>query len=560
MPRSTLFSRTAATLSLAVAAFGLLPATSAGAAASITRPSGTAASSIAPTAAGGHAPVVTTPSGRVRGVSADGVDSFLGIPYATPPVGSLRWTAPRSAARWTGVRSATAYGNSCPAQASTNGPRSETEDCLFINVQRPTGTPAGRKLPVYVFIHGGGLTNGSSTQMNMDKIVRESGVIGVTMNYRLGVFGFLGLPALTAAAGESGNYGFQDQQLALRWVRAAITRFGGDPNRVTIGGESAGGWSVCAHLAAPGSRGLFAKAMIQSGSCPTITQSAAEANGTALATAAGCPDPATALSCLRAASTGTLLDAGSSFTARMVSVTPTLPVPPADAVRTGHFARVPVVIGANRDEGRTFATGFIGMSQAQYTAWVGSTFAGNASAVLARYPWPATSDRFTAAYLVGAIMTDAGLIAGIGGCANRALTRELAGYTRTYAYEFDHRTGPGLVDLNGYVWGAGHAAELAYLWPSFNNGTPIAPTFNPGERQLARDMVQYWGDFVKHGRPTASGAATQATSAHRVSWPAYNRSGRTLSLRAGGGSTTITDATYQAEHNCTFWSSLPAQT
>jgi para-nitrobenzyl esterase len=491
--------------------------------------------------------VVTTPSGPVRGVSAGGVDSFLGIPYAAPPVGKLRWTAPRPAPHWSGIRPATAYGNTCPALASTNGPRSETEDCLFINVQRPTGTRPGRKLPVYVFIHGGGLINGSSTQMNMDKIVRESGVIGVTMNYRLGVFGFLGLPALTAAAGESGNYGFQDQQAALRWVRAAIGRFGGDPKQVTIGGESAGGWSVCAHLAAPGSRGLFAKAMIQSGSCLSITQPAAETNGTEFATAAGCPSVATGLSCLRALPTGKLLDAGSSFDARIVSGTPTLPVAPADAVRTGRFARVPVVIGANRDEGRTFSAGYIGWTQAQYTDWVTAGFGAEASAVLARYPWPASSEAFTAAYLIGAILTDSGSVAGIGGCSNRSLTRELAGYTRTYAYEFDHRSGPGLVDLNGYVWGAGHAAELAYLWPSFNNGTPIAPLFNAGERQLARDMVQYWGSFVKHGRPAAAG---------RAAWPAYNGTGRTLSLRAGGRSTTISDATIRAEHNCSFWAAL----
>jgi carboxylesterase type B len=134
------------------------------------------------------------------------------------------------------------------------------------------------------------------------------------------------------------------------------------------------------------------------------------------------------------------------------------------------------------------------------------------------------------------------VLAGIGGCANRALTMNLAHWTRTYAYEFDHRTGPGLTPIPGYVWGAGHAAELAYLFPSFDNGTPIAPTFNAAERQLARDMKHAWGSFVRRGSP---------------GWPRYPL---TESLRAGGASRPITDATIVAEHQCGFWDSLTSAT
>jgi carboxylesterase type B len=526
MLRESRFRRVAGLLCLTVAVFGVLPTGSAAARAAST------------------SPVVPTDSGAVRGTGSGGIESWLGIPYAAAPVGELRWASPHPSTRWTGVRAATRYGNACPAQKSTNGPRSENEDCLFVNVQRPAGTRSAARLPVYVFIHGGGLTNGSSTQMNMDKIVRETGVIGVTMNYRLGVFGFLGLPALTATDGESGNYGFQDQQAALRWVRRNIARFGGDPSRVTIGGESAGGWSVCAHLAAPGSRGLFAGAMMQSGSCVSRTQAVVEAVGTAFARSAGCPEAATALACLRAAPAGTLLDAGATFSASLVHGTATLPIAPDDAVRTGRFSRVPVVVGANHDEGRTFSAGMIGWTKDQYLAWVRSSYPSRADSVLAAYPWPAGATRFTAAYLIGAIETDSGLLAGIGGCTNRTLTREFARYTRTYAYEFDHPSGPGVAPIPGYHWGAGHAAELAYLWPSFNNGTPIAPTFNAGERRLAREMVQYWGSFVKQARPGAKGQPI---------WPAYNRRAMTLSLRAGGRSTVITDATYRAGHHCDLW-------
>jgi carboxylesterase type B len=485
-------------------------------------------------------PVAHTDKGAVQGVRDQGVDSFLGIRYAAPPVGNLRWRPPQPAAPWPGVAPATAYGNRCAAAASTNGARTEAEDCLFVNVQRPTGLRAGDRRPVYVFIHGGGLVNGSSNQADMAAIVRQTGAVGVSFNYRLGVLGFLGLAGLTAEGGESGNYGFQDQQAALRWIQRNIAAFGGDPRQVTLGGESAGGWSVCGHLVAPGSRGLFGQAMMQSGSCYSQTQAQAETSGAALASAVSCGDPATAVACLRRTQVSKLIDAPQPSVA-LVHGTPTLPADPAVAVAAGKFARVPVVIGSNRDEGRTFAQGYIGSSEADYDGFVTSTFGARAPAVLARYPWPAPADRFTAAYLVGAIMTDSGLVAGIGGCSDRRLTQDLARWTTTYAYEFDHRTGPGLTPIPGYVWGAGHAAELAYLFPSFDNGTPIAPTFNAAERRLARDMKAAWAGFAFRGTP---------------GWPSFSRGGVFESLRAGGLSRPIGDATFAAEHQCAYWDSV----
>src|SRR6478672_1661681 len=159
-----------------------------------------AASAVAATASSDPL-VVQTGAGAVQGKTGHGVDSFLGIPYAAPPVGALRWEPPQAHAPWTGVRSATTYGARCTALASTNGVRSDVEDCLFVNVQRPAGASAGRKLPVYVFIHGGGLVNGSSNQAGGTKIVRITGAIVVSMNYRLGVLGFLGLPGMSSGTG-----------------------------------------------------------------------------------------------------------------------------------------------------------------------------------------------------------------------------------------------------------------------------------------------------------------------------------------------------------------------
>ncbi|GAA4721571.1 carboxylesterase/lipase family protein [Phytohabitans rumicis] len=422
--------------------------------------------------------VVRTDKGDVRGVRADGVDSFLGIRYAAAPVGVLRWRPPHPAAPWGGVAEATAYGDRCAAAASSNGPRTEAEDCLFVNVQRPTGLKPSDRRPVYVFIHGGGLVNGSANQADMAAIVRRTGVVGVSFNYRLGVLGFLGHAGLTAEAGESGNYGLMDQQAALGWITRNIAAFGGDPRRVTVGGESAGGWSVCAHLVAPGSRGLLSKAMIQSGSCISRTQQEAETAGTSFAPAVGCGAAATAVDCLRRTEVARLIDTPAGRFG-FVRETPTLPADPAEAVASGQFARVPIVIGANRDEGRTFAQGFIDAT---------------------RQP--------------------------------------------TWAYEFAHRTGPGLTPIPGYMWGAGHAAELAYLFPSFDNGVPIAPTFDAAERQLATDMKRYWAAFARYGTPNARGLAW---------WPRYDHPGESMSLRAGGESRPMSDAQFVAEHQCAFW-------
>lgn len=506
---------------------------------------GTAPAAVASAHAVTAAPVVTTDEGEVRGARVDGVDGFLGIPYAAPPVGALRWQPPAPAAPWTGVRDATAYGARCAALASTNGARSESEDCLFVNVQRPTGATPSSSLPVYVFIHGGGLVNGSSNQASGDKIVRETNAVVVSMNYRLGVFGFLGLPSL--AARGVGNDGFLDQQAALRWVQRNIAAFGGDATRVTLGGESAGGFSVCGHMVAQSSRGLFARAMMQSGGCPSRPVAATEADSRAFAGAVGCTTER--IACLRRASAATLLDASAGFSPTLTDGVAPFPVPLVTATARGDIARVPMVIGSNRDEGRTFFQGYVGADRAQYTAFVRSTFGANAPAVLARYPWPATSDRFTAAYLTGAIATDSGLFAGIGGCGTLDTAQTFARTVPVWMYEFDARRGPGLVPIPGYVWGAGHAAELAYLFPSFDNGTPIAPTFDAGERQLSRDMIQFWGGFVYGGSPQAPG---------RAAWPQLTTSSQVLSLRPAGQSTTISLTSYRGQHQCGFWAGLGA--
>src|SRR5512135_3393132 len=292
-----------------------------------------AAAHAAPAAPAGHGGglVVRTDRGLVQGKSAEGTDQWLGIPYAAPPTGARRWAAPQPAPRWPGVRQATSYGGRCAQPASGNGPRVDNEDCLYLNVFTPRNAGHRRGgLPVLVMIHGGGLTTGAGDQHDGSLIVNTDGIIVVSINYRLGPLGFLDVPGLgTSAQTASGNYGLLDQEAALRWVHRNIAAFGGNPGAVTIDGESAGGWSMCALMTSPPARGLFRAAIMQSGSCLTQTRTTAQAASLAFAKTAGCPDAATAVACLRGLPEQTLLDASASYQPLFISGGPELPVPAA---------------------------------------------------------------------------------------------------------------------------------------------------------------------------------------------------------------------------------------
>jgi para-nitrobenzyl esterase len=285
--------------------------------------------------------------------------------------------------------------------------------------------------------------------------------------------------------------------------------------------------------------------VIQSGTCIGSSQSEAEASGTQFAAAAGCTDPASAAACLRSKTPGELLD-NPDYPG---SAAPTwggreLPRAPAAALAAGRIADVPVLVGSNHDEGRTFAQGFAGLTESQYEDFVRGSFGSDADAVLAHYPWSAYPSPYTASYAIGAIWTDSGAI---GGCGTQALARQLSAVTPTYLYQFDDRNAPGLNhDLPGYQWGAGHAMELAYMWPSFDNGFPLYPLLTPAQLELSNQMVRYWGAFARSGTPQVEG---------QPAWPQYS-TGQLLSLRPGGETTAISDAEYGDEHMCAFWDTL----
>ncbi|HYT94039.1 MAG TPA: carboxylesterase family protein [Gemmataceae bacterium] len=497
--------------------------------------------------------LVTTDKGQVEGRTTGTVDEWLGLPYAQPPVGALRWAPPKPAASWTGVRSALPYGSRCAQLASGNGPRIDNENCLYANVYAPSVIATGKKLPVLFMIHGGGLLNGAGDQYDGSLLVQSDDIIVVTINYRLGPFGLLNLPGLSRSE-PAGNFSLLDMEAALRWTKANIAAFGGDPSQVTIAGESAGGLAVCSLLASPPAKGLFDRAIMESGSCRSNSEATAQAESLAFAKAAGCPTAATAAACLRGKGVASLVSASANYVPIFYTYGGAdMPIPPLRAIASGRFNRVPILMGDNHDEGRLFTQGYAHDTREQYAQFVTTSFGSLAPKVLARYPLSAYPSPYRAAYAIGALLTDSWLYGGIGGCGAQEVASSLGKSTPVYFYQFDDRHAPGPNrSLPGYQFGAAHSMELAYLWPSFTNGYSLSAEFTPAQQELSRQMVAYWGAFTKSGSPDASG---------QPRWPAYPASAgadaRLMSLRPGDQTRTITAATYGAEHQCSFWDSTP---
>jgi para-nitrobenzyl esterase len=489
------------------------------------------------------AAVVATDKGPVRGVISAGLRSFKGIPYAAPPVGALRWKAPQAAAAWKGVRTATTFGSNCPQPAGFFGTQSANENCLFLNVYTPSATKPGSKLPVMFWIHGGALITGESNDYNPIALVKQ-GVVVVTINYRLGLLGFLAHPALAAESPthSSGNYGLMDQQAALAWVKRNIAHFGGNAGNVTIFGESAGGLSVRSQLVSPLASGLFQKAIIESGAyAETLpTEAQAEAVGQATATRVGCSDQSAA--CLRQVPVATLL-ANDATISQLPNVDGNLlPTDYASAFKSGSFNHVPVLSGSNHDEWRLFVELLSDLSgtpvnASNYQAQIQGQFgvpASLASAIAQQYPLSAYADP---AYALGAVGTDVAFA-----CNARRDVRNLSQFVPTYQYEFNDETAPNIF-LPPLAWslGAYHASEIQYLFPA-----PVsAPQLNATQSSLSLAMQKYWTQFAKSGNPNGGGLPT---------WPAYTAA--TDQAQSLVGSAPLTESTFAADHKCSFWAPI----
>jgi para-nitrobenzyl esterase len=444
-------------------------------------------------------PVVVTTNGPLQGTVTASVARFLGIPYAAPPVGALRWRLPQPHAPWHDTRDATQFGAICPQPSSGETLPTQNEDCLFINVYAPFPFHSGRK--IMVWIHGGTNTTGAGSFYDPTPLVTAGDVIVVTLNYRLGALGFLAHPALLAESATTGNYGLADQQLALRWVRDNIAAFGGDPHGVTLFGESSGGMNVLSQLVSPQAAGLFQQAIVESGAflLDTPGLKVAEAEGRGFARAIGCADQSAA--CLRGKPAAEVLaKQGNPESGRVAYELATvdgliLPVSQRAALTAGRFHHVPVLFGNNAQEGRLFVPA--DLSAADYPA----TLAGYAKAahrpvpgVLKAYPltnYATPADGAAAAY------GDASFA-----CTDRLVARLLTHHARAYEYEFDDDAA-GSAPL-----GPTHGAELRYLFGVTFMGPVLdgSPATLPAASQaLSLAMRRYWTAFARTRTPDQPG-------------------------------------------------------
>ena len=500
-------------------------------------------------------PTVNTTDGPVRGVVTDGVNTFLGIPYAAPPVGDFRWRPPAPAARHA-LLDAVKFGNRC-AQIETFGvfaTPSFEEDCLYLNVFAPEKAAQQELRPVMAWIHGGGHFNGASDDYDASKLVKDGNTVVVSFNYRLNVFGFLAHPALDNEGHSFANYGIMDQQAALRWVRQNIRGFGGDPENVTLFGESAGGQSTMANMVSPAARGLFHRAIVESG--PLVSPlvagwnkelPAAQEFGRQFAAAVGCADQSA--QCLRALSVSDILKRGGAFQTNQHIVDGTvLPLSYASAFSTGRFNRVPLIVGMNRDEwGWLRAQIELGsgrpMTAAEYPAAIAATFgAVNAPKIIERYPlstYPSPSQALAAAE------TDGGF-----SCPMRKMAQSVAVYeASTYAYEFIDRTAPSYMAPVSFPLGAAHTFEIQYLFPRYHGATGRPQQLNAAQARLSDYMVSYWTTFARNGDPN---------SVKTPVWPRYRDdpardNWQSLQLPAP---VTTPHGDFASQHQCDFWDKL----
>jgi para-nitrobenzyl esterase len=502
-----------------------------------------------PAGSGAAALVVRTDKGPVRGVESDGAREFLGVPYAAPPVGPLRWRPPQPATRWRGIRNASKPGNVCAQTGSivTGVPvTSIAENCLYLSVYTPAAF-SFRPRPVMVWIHGGGFTGGAGSIFDGGPLAASGNVMVVTINYRLGPFGFLALPSLDAESpgGSSGDYGLMDQQAALRWVQRNARAFGGDPRDVTIFGESAGGTSACDNMASPAASGLFAHAIAESGCLQEgEQQQQAERQDASFAAKLGCANAATAAACLRGKPVTSLLAASASVAGGWAPVVggQTLPLQPITAFTTGRYAHVPLLQGTNHDDERLsvgFEFGMLGppMTAAQYPAILTSQFgAADAAKIKARYPLSAYPSPSLA---YASVLTDSQ-----SSCPALA-TDTLASRSGVYAYEFSDPNPPNDFGVTfSFPLGDAHSTELQYVFGKVPY-RDVTPPFTPAQFTLSAQMMKYWSRFAATGNPNGGGAPY---------WPAFDP-GRSRVQELTSAGITPEDS-FGAYHQCAFWAQV----
>ncbi|MBN2526499.1 MAG: carboxylesterase family protein [Deltaproteobacteria bacterium] len=449
---------------------------------------------------GGHfenhgSPYVKIRSGWLKGKIVGDTTEFLGIPYAKPPVGNLRFAPPQPVKPWKGILEATEYGLACTQASNPGFPTPPNgEDCLLLNVFKPTDARTGDKLPVMVFIHGGAFIGGSGS--DMQQLSEVGDVIGVSMNYRLGALGFLAHPEIDAHRRRhvpSGNDGLRDQQLALKWVKKNIRAFGGDPNNVTIFGESAGSMSTCIQMVSPSAKNLANRFIMESASCVGImpggfmvyNKEEVDVIGSALVDEL-CAGEADVMACLRALPAETLIAWGQNLGMFGPGWGPSynpvdhfLPASPKDMIASGRYNKGEVIVGTNKNEWGIFMPQPI-LSIDEFNTQVDMNFGpfGVADAIKSHY---VVNSDFEANNVFIRLMSDRTFR-----CPARTLARAISEQGSTaYLYHFEEAP-------------AFHAFELPYVFGAMDG-------FPPNVESLQTTMQSYWTEFAETGDPNVSG-------------------------------------------------------
>jgi para-nitrobenzyl esterase len=526
--------------------------------ASATGP-GAAASASPPACSTGT--TVHTRKGSVCGTTANHVTTYFGIPYAAPPVGRLRWKSPQPAKAWKGVLPATAPVEECPSPGFPPGspPTADTtENCLNIKVQLPAGAKPGDNLPVMYELHGGGFLGEARTD-DGSNLVNSGKVVYVFVNYRLGILGFLADKALGP---HSGDYGLQDQQAGLRWVKQNIAAFGGNPSNVTIFGESAGGASTCDQVASPTAKGLFQNAISVSGfynyqdnivwsngDCKStyFTEAQAQQVGAQYASKVGCSRADDVAACLRKVPVAKLLAAGGQYTEPTAGGTigpivngTTLTMSPVQAFTTGHVNQVKLIsdVGADEFNGGVYSNTpglhpVVADTAAQYTQLVREQFGRLAPTVERLYPLPRYASPYTA---YRTIMADSASV-----CPMLQVNSTLSHYIPVYVdidTDADNPAGEDLV----HPLGAQHSETNGLVHFS-------TAALDPNQAALQQQLLAEWTRFAHTGEPTAP---------HTPAWTRYDSGSQhaVLMLRPADTSGLTPANDVAAQHNCSFWNGV----
>jgi para-nitrobenzyl esterase len=469
--------------------------------------------------------VVKTEDGKVHGklINNNLVRAYQGIPYAAPPVGDLRWKAPQPAIKWHGELDATKYGHHCAQnhvfddmvfQDSATPDDRGSEDCLTLNIYAPASAKSSAKLPVMFWIHGGGYSGGGSSEPRHNgDFLPGKGVVLVTINYRLGVFGFLALPELAAEqGGSSGNYGLMDMVAALEWVKKNIGEFGGDPNNVTIFGESAGSFAVSTLMAAPSAQGLFQRAIGESGG--------ALASGTLAIEPLSVAGPKNAdwvkglgvksLAELRAMPTGKVLDeAGKKGAVHFGPVIDGrfLTESPLETYNAGKQAHVPLLAGFNRDEGFFLANG---MTAEKWKEMAAQRFPNRTEEFLKLYPGTSDAEAARSAADFGG---DSFIAYGTWKWIE--IDRK-TGNPNIYRYKLDLAAPPSKFHPGSFAF---HSDDIEYVFGTLD--TRPGAVWREEDRKLSDQMMTYWTNFARTGDPNGAGLPT---------WPKYGEGDPVLHL------------------------------